>query len=363
MRRLFRRGRRRREAERADLLRRGSAADGVSVVVKERTGGPRAERIVALWFALAAVFAVLFVAAYVLWPHEYRRPAEHGHLLYLLYTPVIGTAFGCAFLCLAVGVGLHSKRVMPQELAVQRRQDGPSEDFARRSAAARLTEIAEDAGAGRPLLRRALLGAGAFVAAATAVLGVGGFVRDPWTGRRNAALWITGWHPVSDEKVYLRVHTGVLGRIVLVRPEDLEPGTLLTVVPFRESERGHEELLLAAERASDGPVMLIRLRPGTAVRKRPGQEEFNHGDFYAFSKICTHLGCPASQYDAQNNVALCPCHQSQFLITESAKPVFGPATRSLPQLPITVDEDGYFIARGDFREPVGPGFWEVRLDR
>jgi ubiquinol-cytochrome c reductase iron-sulfur subunit len=39
--------------------------------------------------------------------------------------------------------------------------------------------------------------------------------------------------------------------------------------------------------------------------------------------------------------------------------VFGPAVRPLPQLPIDVDADGYFIARGDFPEPVGPSFWEI----
>ncbi|WP_245695862.1 ubiquinol-cytochrome c reductase iron-sulfur subunit [Actinopolyspora saharensis] len=122
-------------------------------------------------------------------------------------------------------------------------------------------------------------------------------------------------------------------------------------------------VLLAAERASDAPVMLIRLRSGTRVTGRPGQEGFNYGDHYAFSKICTHLGCSASQHDAQNNVSLCPCHQSEFLITESAKPVFGPTTRPLPQLPITVNEEGYFVARSDFVEPVGPGSWDVRRRR
>jgi probable menaquinol-cytochrome c reductase iron-sulfur subunit len=40
------------------------------------------------------------------------------------------------------------------------------------------------------------------------------------------------------------------------------------------------------------------------------------------------------------------------------KPVFGPAARALPQLPITVDEDGYLVAAGNFVEPVGPAFWE-----
>ena len=64
--------------------------------------------------------------------------------------------------------------------------------------------------------------------------------------------------------------------------------------------------------------------------------------------------------EAQTQRILCPCHQSQFLATEYARPVFGPATRSLPQLPITVDERGYLVAAGDFREPVGPAFWERR---
>jgi ubiquinol-cytochrome c reductase iron-sulfur subunit len=37
--------------------------------------------------------------------------------------------------------------------------------------------------------------------------------------------------------------------------------------------------------------------------------------------------------------------------------VFGPATRSLPQLPLQVDQEGFLIAGGDFDEPVGPGYW------
>ena len=59
--------------------------------------------------------------------------------------------------------------------------------------------------------------------------------------------------------------------------------------------------------------MLIRLRPDTpSVIKRTGQESFHYGDYYAYSKICTHLGCPTSLYEQQTNRILCPCHQSQF---------------------------------------------------
>src|SRR6218665_1195663 len=38
--------------------------------------------------------------------------------------------------------------------------------------------------------------------------------------------------------------------------------------------------------------------------------------------------------------------------------MFGPAKRPLPQLPITVDDEGYLVAQSDFHEPVGPSFWE-----
>jgi ubiquinol-cytochrome c reductase iron-sulfur subunit len=65
-----------------------------------------------------------------------------------------------------------------------------------------------------------------------------------------------------------------------------------------------------------------------------------------------------SLYEQQTNRLLCPCHQSQFDVLLDAKPIFGPAARPLPQLPITVDDEGYFIANGPYREAIGPAFWE-----
>jgi ubiquinol-cytochrome c reductase iron-sulfur subunit len=210
------------------------------------------------------------------------------------------------------------------------------------------------------LVRRSLLGAFGLVGLAAVVLPLGTFVRNPWKGGDAAALWVTGWRAAPGETVYLRVVTGDPAEVVRVRPGDLAPGAMTTVVPFRESERGDVEALLAAERATDTPVMLIRFPPGTRTVPRRGQEDFGWADHVAYSRICTHLGCPASLYNTRDNTALCPCHQSAFALAEGAKPVFGPATRPLPQLPITVNEEGWFVARGDFPEPVGPAFWEYR---
>ena len=54
---------------------------------------------------------------------------------------------------------------------------------------------------------------------------------------------------------------------------------------------------------------------------------------------------------------LCPCHQSAFDPLDAAKPVAGPAPRSLPQLPLTVDDDGYLVAAACSDGPVGPIAW------
>ena len=320
----------------------------------------RAERSVALWFAIATVAGLAFIGAFLFWPYEYRAPGEEGYALYTLYTPVVGFTFGLAVLALGIGVIAYVKKFFPDEVSVQQRHDGPSDEVARRTVMAQLAKAGKDT----DIARRSLITASAAAAAgvfglALGVAAIAPFVRNPWKGGDKAALWVTGWAETGGETVYLRCDTGIPDEISLVRPEDQDPGSMMTVFPFRESERGDEEALLKALRRADNPVMLIRLRPGEPVIQREGQEDFHYGDYYAFSKICTHLGCPTSLYESQTHRILCPCHQSQFIATEYAKPVFGPAARPLPQLPITVNEEGYFVATGDFADPIGPAFWEI----
>ncbi|MGH3979109.1 MAG: cytochrome bc1 complex Rieske iron-sulfur subunit [Pseudonocardiaceae bacterium] len=316
----------------------------------------RAERQVASWFALSALSGLAFVVIFIAWPWEYRPPEAEGYLLYSLYTPLIGVTFGLSILGLGVGAIAYAKKFLPEDVAIQQRHDGGSSELDRRTTAARLTEAGRTSGfARRSLIKRtAGIGAGV-VGLATGVLALGGLLRNPWEQGAQSPLWTTGWASADGEPVYLRYQRE---EISLARPEDLAAGSITTVFPYKESwdeEHAHE-----AMRAADNPVMLIRLRPGTPVVKRKGQEDFNYGDFFAFSKICTHMGCPTSLYESQTDRLLCPCHQSQFLANEYARPIFGPATRSLPQLPISVDERGYFVATGGFIEAVGPAFWERR---
>jgi ubiquinol-cytochrome c reductase iron-sulfur subunit len=328
----------------------------------------RAEKAVAGWFLLSALAGLGFVVAYIVWPYEYKAPGQSGHLLYSLYTPVIGSTFGLAVLFLGVGVISYVKKFFPDEVAVQQRHDGRSDEVDRRTVIAQLGAAGQDTGiARRSMIKRTVGLAGGVFGLGLGVAALGGLVRNPWKGGDQAALWVTPWAPVPGQKTYLRRDLGISAEEIIaskvevrVRPEDMDAGSMETVFPFRLADLRDPEKMEENLHASDTPVMLIRLRPGTQVTQRAGQEKFHYGDFYAFSKVCTHLGCPTSLFESQTNRILCPCHQSQFLATEYAKPVFGPATRALPQLPITVDNEGYLVATSDFHEAVGPGFWERR---
>jgi ubiquinol-cytochrome c reductase iron-sulfur subunit len=129
-----------------------------------------------------------------------------------------------------------------------------------------------------------------------------------------------------------------------VRPEDVAIDGFITVFPETNLQD------------ANAPTLLIHTRPGQNV-PRPGREDWAVDDLVAYSKICTHAGCPVGLYQAASGLLLCPCHQSTFDVGDGCRPVFGPATRSLPQLPLTLDEDGYLMANGEFSSPIGPGFW------
>ena len=110
--------------------------------------------------------------------------------------------------------------------------------------------------------------------------------------------------------------------------------------------------------AADSPTLLIHTRPNQDFKPHAGREDWTVDGIVAYSKLCTHVGCPVGLYQAASGLLLCPCHQSTFDVLDSARPIFGPAARALPQLPLGVDGGGYLVARGDFSGPVGPGFWD-----
>jgi ubiquinol-cytochrome c reductase iron-sulfur subunit len=346
-----------------ELGRLGAQLDEVEIVddgPRVTPGSPeerRAVRRVAAWFGLAVLGAVAFVLVYVLWPWHSPGAGPAARTANW-FTPLLGITFAVTVGAAAVGLVRWSELLVPPDVAVQQRHDGPSSPVAQRTTAARFVEIGEQTGLSRhPLLRRTVLAAGTAIGGILAVTAIGSLVRNPWPEGRDSPLLVTGWRSPDGERTYLRTNTGDPHSVTLVRPEDVAPGGLMTVFPFRESERGDPDRLSTVLRSADDPVVLVRFAPGTPVVERAGQEDFHYGSLYAYSKICTHMGCPASLFEELTLRILCPCHQTEFQANEYARPVFGPGARPLPQLPIDVDERGYLYARHDFIEPIGPGFW------
>ncbi|WP_067565107.1 cytochrome bc1 complex Rieske iron-sulfur subunit [Nocardia acidivorans] len=356
---------------RDELVELGTKLDGVDVAyraprwpVPGTRAEKRAERQVALWFAISAVFGAALIGVYLFWPWEYKGRGEDGNGAYTLTTPLYGLTMGIAVLAIGVAVVLIRKKFIPVEISIQDRHDGKSSETNRRTLAAQLQDAVETSTLGRRKLITRTAGAGAGLLGIGALfVFAGGMIKNPWAKRDKSPLWVSGWTPdYEGQTIFLRRDTGRPQDIVLVRPEDLDAGAMETVFPWKEEWRGDEHETLQSLRGIRNAVMLIRLRTKDAegAIKRKGQESFNYGDYFAYSKICTHLGCPTSLFEQQTNRILCPCHQSQFSATEWGKPVFGPAARALPQLPITVNAEGYLVAVHDFIEPLGPAYWERR---
>lgn len=361
------------EMSRDELVTLGNKLDGVELIryeerwpVKGTRAEKRAERSVARWFLLSAVSGLAFVVLFIAWPWTYKAPSTgFEHFLYILFNPLIGLTLGLSVLGLGVGAITYTKKFLPDEVAVQDRHDGGSEEVDRQTIVAELADAGSRSGIARRSMIKRTAGLGAGVMGLGLVaLPLGGLIKNPWSKSQKPedTLAATPWRQErKGEKVFLRRNTGRPEDVVLLKPADLDAGAMETVFPFRETDRESPEALSAMFSRSDTPVMLIRFRPNDSAKvvKRKGQEDFNYGDFYAFTKVCSHVGCPTSLYEQQTNRILCPCHQSQFDALHYAKPIFGPATRPLAQLPITVDDEtGYLVAKSDFIEPIGPAYWE-----
>ena len=171
-------------------------------------------------------------------------------------------------------------------------------------------------------------------AALAAALAIPVFSLGPAPGR---SLFVTAWKPG------LRL---VDPQGVPVTTDRVPVGGILTVFP-----EGSPEL-------ADAQTVLIHVEPGL-LRLQGQAASWAPDDFVAYSKVCTHAGCPVGLYRAPDHILVCPCHQSAFDVLDGARPVGGPAVRPLPQLPIRLQPDGTFVALGDFSAPIGPSFWNI----
>ncbi len=296
----------------------------------------RAERQVAILFGISSLGTLLLIASFFI-PDDI-----------FIFVPVMGNqnahqlglGLGMAISLFFIGMGaIHwAKTLMPDQEVIAHRHEFRSPDSDRKEFVDAVKEGAQASGLGRRSLIKRSLGAALGLSALSPIL----LLRDlgPLPGNDlKETSWKAGTYLVTDPGDRR------------IRASDLEVGAVAQVLP-ETSDPEHRKLNDIAKDA----LLLIRLRP----------EEFNldaerlswtHEGIIAFSKICSHMGCAVALYEQQTKHLLCPCHQSTFDVTRAAKVIFGPAARPLPQLNITVDEEGYLIARTPFTEPVGPSFW------
>jgi quinol---cytochrome c reductase iron-sulfur subunit len=306
-----------------------------------------AERIAAALFVLAFLAGCGFIAAYVgLEVGVATLPKGANPVVAALRSNMaLGSSLTIALLALGAGSIIWVRHLTPDVEIAEERHDlnsAPADraafkkDFAEGAAMSQITR--------RPLLRRTMLLATAPLALAPLVL-----LRDlgplPQTDLRHT-VWRKGLRAVT------------LGGLRPLRPADIStPGSMITVIP--EGYQDDDDALAKAG------VILIKFAPG----QMSWPDRYDGGtlvatmnwtidNIVAYSKICTHVGCPVALYEQTTHHILCPCHQSTFDASNGAWVIFGPAPRPLPQLPLMLDSEGYLAAASDFTQPVGPSFWE-----
>jgi ubiquinol-cytochrome c reductase iron-sulfur subunit len=321
----------------------------------------RAERQVAGLFGLSAVCAVLFVVSYFAFDINGGANGETVQTVFGLGASnvALGATLGFALLFIGIGMIQWARKLMGDHEIVEMRHPARSSDEDRAETLRVLSLGAEESGiARRPLVRNSLLGSIGILLAPVVVL-----LRDLGPTPRQVAnekLYPGAGleHTVWDKGV--RVVRDVVG--TPIRPGDLEIGDLINAEPeviFEVDDQGEpvvEGTTLQIAK-SKGAVVLVRMDPGDN-NPGSGREDWAVDGILCYSKICTHVGCPISLYEKKTHHLLCPCHQSTFDLADAAKVVFGPAARPLPQLPLMVSDDGYLVAQSDFKEPVGPSYWE-----
>jgi len=327
---------------------------GIAVVTADKPGDPGIEphrvrmtdksakheraaaRQVAALFSVSIIGSIFSIWAYYAFPFNNSDAASLR-----INTIFLGLGITLGLFGIGVGAVHWAKTLMPDaEVSEERHQTRGSEEV--RARAVEIIKLAdqESGFSRRKLIRRTLYGALALFPIPAIVL-FSDLGPNPKDSLRHT-MWGQGG---------LRLTRDPDG--TPIKASDVQLGAVFHVIP--EGLKDLEAPSMLNEKAK-AAVLLVRLDPADIKSQR--EKDWGYDGIVAYSKICTHVGCPVALYEQHTHHLLCPCHQSTFDLADDCKVVFGPASRPLPQLKIEVDADGYLVAPGDFAEPVGPSFWE-----
>ncbi|MGA4507066.1 Rieske 2Fe-2S domain-containing protein [Propionibacteriaceae bacterium G1746] len=310
----------------------------------DEAAGNRAYRQVLGMLALVPLLAIAFVVIYFAVPKT--TTITFGPLHTYAQNLFLGLTGGLAVLLIGLALVQWSRQLMNDAEFVDLRHPASSPEAVQKEMVKQLDDMVDDTRLGRrPLIGGALLGA-IGIAVVPAVVVLADMGPHPGPGLRAATIektvWAEGVRLVNDitEKE--------------IRPEDIEIGQLINGQPASLFELHGTPFIQAKAKSS---IVVVRMEPDR-IKIPESRKDWQVGGILCYSKICTHVGCPISLWERTTHHLLCPCHQSTFDLGDSGVVVFGPATRSLPQLPIKVDAEGFLVAQRDFDVPVGPSYFE-----
>ena len=311
----------------------------------------RAEKQVATLFGISIVGTLLFIVAYfaidvdqtVFVPGIGMTSASHIAL---------GLTMALGMLGIGLGAVHWAKTLMPDEEVVEERHPLRASDESRDRVVQVMAAGGQDAQITRRPLIKYTLGGALGLFAVPLVLQVAGSLGPMPQKSLSLTFWNGGPSGPGEEPTFTPKRLMRDPENTPIRADDVTLGSVFHVLPegLLELERG------VLEEKAKAAVILIRLEPELIESQK--QRDWGFQGIVAYSKICTHVGCPVGLYEQQTHHLLCPCHQSTFDVTQDCKVIFGPAKRALPQLRITVDDEGYLVSAAPFAEAVGPSFWE-----
>jgi len=295
----------------------------------------RAERQVVILFTLSVIGTIGFVVAYfAVPPGDSIGSMRISNLL-------LGLGLFLATFAIGAAAVHWAKALMNDHEKSEERHAIRGDDETRAAAVAALKDGAQDSAIGRRGVLKGVMVSALALFPLTIALPLIGEVGEDWNvSKFKHTMWRKGTRLTTDPS----------GRPI--KASDVTIGSVFHVIPDKLDEEEHP-----LDEKAKSVVLMVRLNPED-LKESEERKSWSYNGIVAYSKICTHVGCPVALYEQQTHHLLCPCHQSTFDVADGAKVVFGPAKRPLPQLPITVDDEGYLIAQSDFDEPVGPSFWE-----
>ncbi len=310
----------------------------------DKGAGNRAYFQVVTLFGLVPVLVIAFVVVYFAVPRDLMFVV--GDSRFAAQHLLLGLTMGLAILFVGVGAVHWSRTIMGDEESVEDRHPAASPAADREAIGAAFATGLEQSGIGRRRLIGASLGGALGLVGLPALVVLADM--GPWPTAQTRAetlektLWAEGVHLVTD--VTFR----------RIKAADIPINELITAQPENMKVLHGTQLQQAKAKAS---IIIVRMDPNR-IKVPESRRDWHVGGIMCYSKICTHVGCPINLFERQTGHLLCPCHQSTFDLANSGVVIFGPAARSLPQLPITMDADGYLIARSDFTVPVGASYFE-----